>query len=119
MMHTGFQKIGLKHIKLRLNCYGKAKEMEKYFEELVAYLENKKGVMSETLQACFETDPLALFRSEDEDDQILAGSAPSIIKFLKKDSKKYYESLKGYLDNLGIEYIEDPKLFFSEGIYTG
>ena len=119
MMHTGFQKIGLKNITLRLNCYGKAKEMEKYFEELIAFLENKTWVMSEKLKEVYQTDPLQLFRSTDEDDQILAGSAPSIIKFLKKDSKKYYESLKSYLDNLGIEYQEDPKLFFSEEIYTG
>ncbi|MDA9129435.1 histidine--tRNA ligase [Candidatus Gracilibacteria bacterium] len=119
MMHTGYKKIGLTGVKLQINCYGKPKEMEKYFEELVAFLENKRAVMSEKLSACFESDPLELFRSTDEDDQILAGSAPSIMKFLKKDSKKYYADLKGYLDDLGIEYTENPKLFFSETFYTG
>lgn len=92
--------------------------MEKYFEELVAYLENKRAVMSEKLQNCFETDPLELFRSTDEDDQILAGSAPSIIKFLKKDSKAYYTALKAYLDDLGIAYEENHQFFFSESFYT-
>ena len=118
MMYTGFRKIGLSWVKLQINCYGKPKEMEKYFEELVAYLENKRAVMSEKLQNCFETDPLELFRSTDEDDQILAGSAPSIIKFLKKDSKAYYTALKAYLDDLGIVYEENHQFFFSESFYT-
>ncbi len=119
MMYTSFKKIGLSEVKLRINTYGNAKEMEKYFEELKAFLENKTSVMSKELQISYQEDPLQLFLSTDEDDKILAGSAPVVSKFLKKDSKKYYESLKWYLDDLGIEYVEDGTLFFSENFYTG
>lgn len=49
---------------------------------------------------------------------ILASSAPSIHKFLKKDNKKRHEQLKMYLDDLSIPYTEDATLFFKEQFYT-
>jgi len=48
-----------------------------------------------------------LLNSEDEDEKILAIQAPSIIKFLKKDSKAHYLKVKEYLDLLNVDYIED------------
>lgn len=53
----------------------------------------------ETAQA-YKTNKLAAFYSNDEDDKILAASAPSILKFLKKDSKKHHETFKIFLDDL-------------------
>ena len=119
MVYTGLQKIGLAEgIKIRLNSYGNTKEMDKFFEEIGSFLENKQGVMSETTQKLYKQNPLAVFSSSDEDDMILAQSAPSILKFLKKDSKQYHEAVKMYLDDLGISYEEDHTLFFSEWFYT-
>jgi histidyl-tRNA synthetase len=48
--------------------------------------------------------------SENEDEKILASQAPSMIKFLKKDSKAHYIKFKEYLDLLKIPYIEDHTL---------
>jgi len=93
--------------------------MEKYFEELSAFLENKAGVMSQDVQERMAENPLAIYFSEDEDDMILAASAPKISKFHKKDSKKYFEAFKMYLDDLEIDYREDAGLFFTETFYTG
>ena len=118
MLHTAFKKIGITDIFLKVNIYGIAKETEKYFDELRGFLDNKKGVMSAALQDVFTENPLELFYSTDEDDKILAGGAPKMKKFLKKDSKKYYEGFLWYLDNLGIEYSEDHTLFFPESYYT-
>ncbi len=119
MIHTAMQKIGLgEWLKVRINSYGAQKEMDKYYEELESFFENKVGVMSPETAEAYKTNKLAPFFSEDEDDRILAGSAPSIIKFLKKDSKKHHETFKMYLDDLWIEYVEDHTLFFSEGFYT-
>jgi len=115
MVYTGLQKIGLAEgIKIRLNSYGNTKEMDKFFEEIGSFLENKQGVMSETTQKLYIQILLAVFSSSDEDDMILAQSAPSILKFLKKDSKQYHEAVKMYLDDLGISYEEDHTLFFPE-----
>ncbi len=119
MIYTGLKKIGLgDDITIRINSYGAAKEMEKYREELAVFFENKISVMSPETQLAFAKNIYAPFFSSQEDDIILAQSAPSIIKFLKKDSKKHYEDMKLYLDDLAIPYVEDHTLFFQDGLYT-
>jgi histidyl-tRNA synthetase len=45
-----------------------------------------------------------------EDEEILLEKAPKITKFLKKDSKKHYTSLKEYLDILEVPYTEKTNL---------
>ncbi len=119
MIYTALQKIGLwEDIKIKINSFGNAKEIEKYTDELQSFFENKKQVMSEETAENFKNNVFAPFHSKDEDDLILAASAPSIIKFLKKDNKKYYADFKTYLDDLSIPYIEDHTLFFPEDFYT-
>ncbi len=92
--------------------------MDKYMLELESFFDNKVGVMSPETASAYTSDKMAVFYSSKEDDMILAQSAPPVIKFLKKDTKKHYTNMKMYLDDLGIEYIEDHTLFFSEGFYT-
>lgn len=120
MVHTWLDKIGLRDgITLRINSYGNPKELEKYTEELKSFFENKVGIMSESTRELYESgNVFAPFYSRDEDDTILAASAPSIHKFLKKDNKARYETFKMYLDDLGIQYKEDHSFFMSEEYYT-
>lgn len=119
MVYTALSKIGLwDGIKIRLNSYGNAKEMEKFYDEIQSFFENKTGVMSEKTCELYSKNPLAAFFSNDEDDKILAQSAPSILKFLKKDSKKHHEAVKMYLDDLEVPYVEDTTLFFAEDFYN-
>jgi histidyl-tRNA synthetase len=119
MIYTGLKKIGLwDEVFIRINSYGIQKEMDKYYEELESFLANKLWVMSPETAAVYETNKFAVFHSQDEDDKILASSAPSILKFLKKDSKNHHEAFKMYLDDLGIPYTEDHTLFFPETFYS-
>jgi len=119
MVYTALSKIGLwDDITLKINSYGNAKEMEKYSLELANFFENKKQVMSEETAAAYENNVFAPFFSQDEDDKILASSAPSIVKFLKKDNKKHFEDFSLYLTDLDIPFIHDHTLFFQEGFYT-
>jgi len=119
MIHTALTKIWLwEWISVRINSYWAQKEMDKYMEELESFFANKTSIMSPETAHAYSENHLAPFYSQDEDDIILAQSAPSILKFLKKDSKKHHETFKMYLDDLWIEYIEDHTLFFPESHYT-
>lgn len=119
MIYAALKKIGLgEDITIRINSYGNTKEMEKFLTELDSFFDNKTGVMSPETADAYKNDTLAVFYSDDEDDKILSASAPSILKFLKKDSKKHHEAFKMYLDDLNIPYTEDHTLFFKEGFYT-
>ena len=86
------------------------KEKLKYSEELKSFYENKKHLLSEESKKILETNPQLLLVSSEEDEKILADSAHSMIKFLKKDSKLHYEKFKEYLDILKVPYIEDHKV---------
>jgi len=119
MIYTALNKIGLwEWVKIRINSYWAAKEMDKFTEELESFFANKTWIMSPETASAYETNVLAPFYSCDEDDKILAQSAPNILKFLKKDSKNHHQTFKSYLDDLWIEYVEDHTLFFPETHYT-
>ena len=96
--------------KISINSVWIEKEKIKYSEELQSFYENKKHMLSSESLELLEKSPMQLLGTEDEDEKILAVQAPSMIKFLKKDSKAHYSKFKEYLDILKIPYIEDHTL---------
>lgn len=102
--------LGLDQYKLKLNTLGTAKEREKYREEVKAFFEKKKHLLDETDKARLETNPLRILDSKNPDVREILPFAPKLVDFLKKESKDFYASVKGYLDSLGIAYVEDDTL---------
>ncbi len=103
---------------VKINTLWNKKELEKYIEELKSFYDNKKHLLSPQWLKLLESNPLELLESEQEDEKILASQAPSIIKFLKKDSKEHYGKFKEYLDMLGVQYHEDHCLIHKLRYYT-
>ena len=96
--------------KILINSTWIEKEKIKYSEELQSFYENKKHMLSEESLWLLEKNPMLLLASKNEDEEIIAKQAPSIIKFLKKDSKAHHAKFKEYLDILKIPYEEDHTL---------
>jgi len=116
--YSVLNQIGLKDtFKILINSTWIEKEKVKYSEELQSFYENKKHMLSEDSLSLLETNPMLLLASRDEDEEIIAKQAPSIIKFLKKDSKAHHAKFKEYLDILWIPYEEDHTLV-SENDYS-
>ncbi len=101
-----------KDVKIRINSIGSKKEQNKFIEELQNFYADKKHLLTEQSLVDLDLKPLNLLKPKSEDEEILLQKAPKIIKFLKKDSKKHYTSLKEYLDILKVEYIEDTTLIW-------
>ena len=105
-------KIWLKDIyEIKYNYIWSKKEIDKYKEKLEEFYSDKKHLLTEQGLEYLENDILKLLKSEDEDEKILAKSAPSIIKSYKKDSKKEAPKAIDFLRLLGLEYILDEKMF--------
>ena len=105
-------KIGLEdEYEVRYNYIWSKKEIEKYKENLEDFYSDKKHLLTDKGLEYLENDILKLLWTDDEDEQILAKSAPSIVKCYKKDSKKEAPKAKEFLELLGINYIEDTLLF--------
>ena len=109
--YSSLNKIWLENtFTIGINSVWIEKEKVKYKEELESFYENKKHLLSDRSKELLELNPMFVLASENEDEKILASQAPSMIKFLKKDSKAHYIKFKEYLDLLKIPYIEDHTL---------
>lgn len=95
---------------ISINSVWIEKEKVKYKEELQSFYENKKNILQAESVELIEKNPMLLLSSEDEDEKILAAQAPSMEKFLKKDSKAHHEKFKEYLDILWVPYTQDHTL---------
>ena len=95
---------------IKLNSIGLKKEREKYIEELSAFYEDKRHILSKDALHKLDINPLRLLDTKIEDEIILADAAPKITDFLKKKSLEHYTKVKEYLDLLGVPYEEDHKL---------
>jgi len=95
---------------IKLNSIGLKKERDKYIDELAAFYEDKKHLLSKDALHKLDINPLRLLDTKIEDEIILADAAPKITDFLKKKSLEHYTKVKEYLDLLGVPYEEDHKL---------
>jgi len=95
---------------LQLNTIGTPESRKKYATVLQDYYAGKERSLCEDCKVRLGINPLRLLDCKEEDCQILAQMAPQMKDYLDKESLEFHEELKGYLDEIGIEYIENPRL---------
>ena len=117
MVHI-YNKIGITNTTLKINSIGDPESREKYKKALKAHLKPNFEKLSEISQKRFEKNPLRILDSKEEEDQPFIESAPVILDYLNEDSIGHYNKVKGYLDDLGIAYEEDPYLVRGMDYYT-
>lgn len=111
MAHRICQDLGIdKLLSLQINTIGTAESRAKYVQALQDYYVGKERSLCEDCKARVTTNPLRLLDCKQEDCRILAELAPIMKDFMDKESADFHEELKGYLDEVGIKYEENPKL---------
>jgi histidyl-tRNA synthetase len=103
---------------LQLNNIGSPKSREKYREALVNYYVGKERSLCEDCQKRMSTNPLRLLDCKEEDCKILAELAPKFEQFRSKEDKEFYDKVKEFLAELGMEYTENDKLVRGLDYYT-
>lgn len=104
---------------LVINSYGDMDSKKAYIEALKDFFKGKERAIPFDYVDLIDRDPLQLFLIEDEDLKIICKMAPSIQDYWSDESKQYFSDLKEYLDELGIEYIVDHKMFRRLPYYSG
>lgn len=99
-----------KVVTLQLNTIGTAESRARYVQALQDYYVGKERSLCEDCKTRVSVNPLRLLDCKQEDCRILAELAPAMKDYLDKESADFHEELKGYLDEVGIEYQENPKL---------
>ncbi|MFT5561511.1 MAG: histidyl-tRNA synthetase [Candidatus Azotimanducaceae bacterium] len=102
-----WQKLGI-DATLELNSLGSSEARATYRGVLVAYLNERKEQLDEDSQRRIDTNPMRVLDSKVPATRALLEDVPLLIDYLDNESKADFESLRGYLDGFGVEYIINP-----------
>jgi len=117
MIHI-YNKVGIKNTTLKLNSIGDPESRDKYKEALKSHLKPNFDKLSEVSQKRYENNPLRILDSKEEEDQPFIESAPVITDYLSEESLAHYNKVKEYLQDLEIDFDEDPYLVRGMDYYT-
>lgn len=113
-----FSDLGLKRLTLKLNSIGCDKCRPAYVESLKAYYEPLKDKICADCGIRMDKNPLRLLDCKEQNCQQIADNAPKSADCLCKDCLTHYNSLKKYLDEVGLEYSMSHRLVRGLDYYT-
>ena len=105
-----WERLGIHNLRLEINSLGNSDERASYRDQLYSFLNAHRGELDDQTNERAERNPLRVLDSKDPKVQALLEDAPLLADHLGEDSRDHYEQLKRYLDRLGIEFHENPRL---------
>ncbi len=105
-----WNRLGIKNLRLEINTLGNSDERSSYREQLYSFLYAHRNELDQQTNERAERNPLRVLDSKDPKVRVLLEDAPLLTDQLGNDSRRDYEQLKRYLDRLGIEFHENPRL---------
>ena len=96
--------------KLEINTLGRYQSRDSWRDALRAYYNAHRGKLSQASIDRITRNPLRILDSKDAGDQEINENAPLFAEFISNDEREFYNKVKAYLDEAGLEYVENPKL---------
>ncbi len=104
MLYTFYEKLGLKNLKVLVNCLGDKQARQLFRSSLQDYLRPQLEAMSDDSKRRFEVNPLRILDSKHASDIEIVKGAPSILDFLTPESNDHFARTQGILSHLNIPY---------------
>jgi histidyl-tRNA synthetase len=114
--YEAFLRIGLTKFEIQLTSLGDTTTRPHYREVLTSFL-SKLDLDSET-QERVKLNPLRVLDDKRPEIQKQLVDAPLMINYLSDESKQYHESVKHYLLEAGIPFVDAPRLVRGLDYYT-
>jgi histidyl-tRNA synthetase len=105
-------------LRLEINTLGSGEARAEYRDALVAYLRPLRARLDEDSQRRLERNPLRILDSKDPGTGELLANAPRMPDFIDSESRTHFVRLCELLDELGIGYVENPRLVRGLDYYT-
>ena len=105
-----FKLLGLKNVKVSINSLGDNETRIKYHNVLKEYFKDEIKNMCEDCQNRYEKNPLRILDCKVDGASDIIKNAPQILDYLSDEAKERFESVKKYLDLMGIEYVVDSNI---------
>ncbi len=110
--------LGIEELKLEINSLGTVDSRQAYREKLMEYFAAHRDQLDEDSERRLESNPFRILDSKNPDMQDLITAAPSMIDYLDEESDAHFKGLLQYLDNVGIDYVVNPRLVRGLDYYT-
>ena len=106
-----FEELSVKEeMTLEINSIGSQKDQQEYSRKLKDYFSKYKKDLDEDSLKRLEKNPLRILDSKNQDLENLIKEAPKIDQSISKESQDKFSSIKNYLEDLEIQYKENPLL---------
>ena len=114
-----WQALGIESmVRLEINTLGSADARKQYRNALVSYLSPLKDQLDQDSRRRLATNPMRILDSKNPETQQLLKDAPKLPHFVDGQSIEHYDGLKGFLQDLGIPFRENPNLVRGLDYYT-
>ena len=105
-----WKNLGIDNLRLEINSLGNSEERASYRDGLSAFLNAHKTGLDDQTNERAQRNPLRVLDSKDPKVRALLEDAPLLSDHLGEASLNHYQQLKRYLDRMGIEFHENPRL---------
>ena len=106
-----FEELSVKEeMTLEINSIGSQKDQQEYSLKLKDYFSKYKKDLDEDSLKRLEKNPLRILDSKNKDLKNLIKEAPKIDQSISKESQENFALIKSYLEDLEIQYKENPLL---------
>jgi histidyl-tRNA synthetase len=113
----GFKSLGLKNYRLEITSLGDAASRAAHRVDLLKFI--SKLDLDEATAARAAINPLRLFDDKRPEMKTAMAGAPLLLDYLSEESLQNFKAVKGYLDQLGIQYVVNPRMVRGLDYYTG
>lgn len=103
-------KLGFENLYVSLNSIGCASCRPLYREKLITYLKTYETELCEDCLKRIDKNPLRVLDCKKAGCEKIASTAPIVTENLCEACAAHFDSVKTYLENLGIQYSLNPKL---------
>lgn len=111
-------RIGLKGAKLHINSIGCPTCRKVYNDALFKFLDEKKDELCPLCRERMQKNPLRVLDCKEAKCKEIVKNSPRTIQYLDDECKAHFETLKGLLDELGIDYEVDTDIVRGLDYYT-
>ncbi|SET66757.1 histidyl-tRNA synthetase [Salinibacillus kushneri] len=105
-----YKTLGLKSLKLVINSLGDMESRTNHRNALIEHFTPHKEELCKDCQNRLEKNPLRVLDCKVDRNHPAMKTAPSIMDYLNDDSRNYFDQVKMYLEQMGIDFDVDPNL---------
>ena len=118
LANSYFNFIGIEKLAVEIKSIGCPECRKKYSEALKAYFEESKSQLCETCLSRLDRNPMRILDCKSPVCSEIAAGAPVVLDYICDDCRDHFESLKKYLEALGIDYVVNPQIVRGLDYYT-